>query len=380
MTKITRSDFIQHFANKAIDVKDVKQENRDNLWRAGKATVWALRQADVNGDGKISGANEVSKLFDVVDTFDKNGARESISTTRADGSMTNSGKVFSVLNLQISEASPTTQVTPGEVDTPVVDTPTVDTPTIGEVETPTVDVVATPGELFAKGGADSIDSKMGAHLKSLEETGVGLYYGDHSDMNSMNRGEMQAWIDGKATDRAKAPSASELRKSSCIGWAMENVEAAYKAAGKTARWNEIEGIMRRDDMRGTTLAKELQKDGWESVYWNGDTSNTSHNGEHSFSASQVRKGRPYYGVKVDHQVLNYERGDMSGIDKLEDVPFFFGLARGGTHTFVGRDGNVNEFHWSHMPDSDTAIEETPLKDWGWGSGLIMVPPGSWPKG
>lgn len=61
------------------------------------------------------------------------------------------------------------------------------------------------------------------------------------------------------------------------------------------------------------------------------------------------------------------------------MPFFFGLAKGGVHTFAGRDGKVSEFHRSEMPDSKHAIEETPLENWGWNSGMIMVPPGTWPR-
>ena len=71
---------------------------------------------------------------------------------------------------------------------------------------------------------------------------------------------------------------------------------------------------------------------------------------------------------------------MAGIEKLREVPFFFGLAKGGVHTFVGRKGEVNEFHWSEMPNSEHAIQQTPLEKFGWNSGLIMVPPGTWPRG
>ena len=91
-------------------------------------------------------------------------------------------------------------------------------------------------------------------------------------------------------------------------------------------------------------------------------------------------------VAIDHVVENYrptaDQGtalDLSGLEKLSKVPFFFGLAKGGNHTFVGRNARVNEFHWNHMPNSATAIEERPLKDWGWNSGLIMIPPGTWPE-
>jgi len=241
------------------------------------------------------------------------------------------------------------------------------------------------GNKLAAGGAQSIDLRMKQHLEGIEKTGVGVYYGDHSSMKTMTPQERKDW----ATANAKpgtTPSTT-FKESSCISWAMENVGAAYAAAGKTERWSEIKRIVGSQGSKGTDLAKELQKDGWQAVYWNPDAKKPNDgNAEHSFSASQVAKGKPYYGVNIDAQVTNYRptdgggtTQDMSGIDKLSKVPFFFGLAKGGMHTFVGRNGNVNEFHWNHMPDSKTAIEERPLKDWGWNSGVIMVPPGTWPK-
>lgn len=138
---------------------------------------------------------------------------------------------------------------------------------------------------------------------------------------------------------------------------MENVGAAYAAAGKTERWNEIMRTVVAKGSKGIDLAKELKKDGWQSVYWNPDAKNPDDgNPEHSFSAVQVGRGKGYYGVDIDAQVLNYRptagkntRQDMSGIEKLREVPFFFGMAKGGMHTFVGRKGEVNEFHWSEMP-------------------------------
>jgi hypothetical protein len=33
-----------------------------------------------------------------------------------------------------------------------------------------------------------------------------------------------------------------------------------------------------------------------------------------------------------------------------------------------------------MPNSTNAIQQTPLEKWGWNSGVIMVPPGTWPAG
>ncbi len=243
------------------------------------------------------------------------------------------------------------------------------------------------GATLAAAGAQSIELRMKAHNDSIDKTGVGVYFGDHSGWKTMSAEEKAQWIKDNAKPGTTPPPASSIKENSCIGWAMENVGAAYKAAGKADRWAEIQHLVVSKGSKGMDLAKELKKDGWQSVYWNPDTAHPDDgNAEHSFSALQVARGKGYYGVDVDAQVINYRptegqgtRLDTSGLDKLKQVPFFFGLAKGGVHTFVGRQGEVNEFHWSDMPDSHDAIQQTPLQKWGWNSGLIMVPPGTWPK-
>lgn len=237
---------------------------------------------------------------------------------------------------------------------------------------------------LAAGGAQSIAMRMQGHADAIEKTGVGLYFGDHSPWKTMDATARKEWI---ATNAKPGTTPAAPKENSCIGWAMENVGAAYAAAGKSARWREIQATVTANGSKGTDLAKELKKDGWESVYWNPDAKHPDDgNAEHSFSAVQVGRGKGYYGVAVDHTVQNYRptagegtTEDQSGTAKLNKVPFFFGLAKGGMHTFVGREGKVNEFHWAEMPDSQHAIEERPLKDFPWNSGLIMVPPGTWPK-
>lgn len=243
------------------------------------------------------------------------------------------------------------------------------------------------GNKMAAGGAQSIELRMKKHLDSIEKTGIGTYYGDHSSWKSMDAASRQQWIDANVKPGATPPSASSIKEGSCIGWALENVGAAYAAAGKSERWGEIMRIVTSKGSKGMDLAKELKKDGWQSIYWNPDARHPDDNNpEHSFSALQVSRGNGYYGMAIDAQVTNYRptdgqgtKQDLSGIEKLKQVPFFFGLAKGGVHTFVGRQGEVNEFHWAEMPDSQHAIQQTPLEQWGWNSGVIMVPPGTWPK-
>jgi LysM repeat protein len=242
------------------------------------------------------------------------------------------------------------------------------------------------GATLAAAGAQSIELRTRRHLEGIEKTGVGTYFGDHSAWKTMDAASRKQWLAQNVKPGATPPPAASIKESSCIGWVFENVGAAYAAAGKSERWNEIMRIVTSKGSRGTDLAKELKADGWQAIYWNPDAKNPNDgNAEHSYSALQVARGKGYYGVEVDAQVVNYRptdgkgtKQDLSGIEKLKQVPFFFGLAKGGMHTFVGRQGEVNEFHWAEMPNSTRAIEQVPLQQWGWNSGLIMVPPGTWP--
>jgi murein DD-endopeptidase MepM/ murein hydrolase activator NlpD len=256
---------------------------------------------------------------------------------------------------------------------------------------PAAQVGTTPstqsfGARLAAGGAQSIELRMKQHSDAIAKTGIGTYFGDHSSWKTMSPEAKAQWIKDNAKPGVTPPSAGSIKENSCIGWAMENVGAAYAAAGKSERWAQIMKTVVANGSKGTDLAKELKKDGWQSIYWNPDAKNPDDNNpEHSFSATQAARGKGYYGIDVDAQVLNYRptdgkgtKQDMSGIEKLREVPFFFGLAKGGVHTFVGRKGEVNEFHWAEMPNSTRAIEQTPLEKFGWNSGLIMVPPGTWP--
>lgn len=242
------------------------------------------------------------------------------------------------------------------------------------------------GARLAAGGIQSLDRAMKAHAESLERTGVGVYYGDKSSFAELSPEGRAEWLSQNVKPGQTAPA--KLKESSCIAWAFEHVGAAYAAAGKADRWKTIYSTVTRNGSKGTDLAKELQKDGWQAVYWNPDTKKPSDgDNEHSFSATQVTRGNGYYGVKVDASVTNYRptdggptTQDMSGIEKLKEVPFWFGLARGGKHTFVGRGNTVNEFHWREQPSSTKPFSEKPMEGYAWNSGLIMVPPGSWPTG
>jgi hypothetical protein len=265
----------------------------------------------------------------------------------------------------------------------------------------------TPGERMARGGRRHLLQRTRAHREALKTTGIGLYYGDKSQFSDLFPKEVTAGSQTKgmnAAERAQWVEAHKIpgtnpampKETSCIGWAMENVGAAYKTAGMEVRWAEIEKTMQSHGMRGTVLAIELQKDGWKALYFNRDT-HPRHDdkdaGEQNESLRKVLGENAYYGIRVDGMIVDYEKGPSPELEKLRQAPFFYGVGDGGSHTFVGRDGLVSEVHWKAMPDEQQppsgrplatpqVITETRLEDcrsYELRAGAIMVPPDTWPK-
>ncbi|TNE48961.1 MAG: hypothetical protein EP343_13850 [Deltaproteobacteria bacterium] len=106
MSRISRSEFVQRYQNTAIALSDGR-DVQDKLWAAG-TSQWAVSQSDLNGDKKISGARELSALFDIVDRYDTNGSYDSIDTTYRSGAPTRSGNIVSVLDLMVGRNVPVT--------------------------------------------------------------------------------------------------------------------------------------------------------------------------------------------------------------------------------------------------------------------------------
>jgi hypothetical protein len=232
------------------------------------------------------------------------------------------------------------------------------------------------GPALASAGLASIIAKTRAHREAISETGLGRYYGSRSTFAGLTASQQRASVQARAKPGmpARVP-----QRSDCIGWAMENLEAAYRAVGRSSRWNAISAEVIRKQGRGDVLARELQKDGWVSVYWNpNERRPLNGNAEHSFTARQVREGRPYYGIQVEDRLVDYALR-ASELEPLKRAPFFFGLAEGGKHTFVGHGGKVSELHWAAGPEDPLAIEERTLERFPWGSGLLLVPPGTWSR-
>lgn len=300
---------------------------------------------------------------------------------------------------------------------------------------------------LAQAGRTSIVSTTRDHFAALKNTGVGLFYGwksSYSPARPMKNGaqpvlwtdaqrfihiknklkpsfkktfsdeaQLDNWVANAVGVQESKPRSGSIQMTSCILWVIRHLEAAYKASGKEARWKQIRETLLKAQDRGIVLMDELQKDGWEAVYWNPDTRNPDMKGEkilwHTQSAKQAKSVKGYYPtwyssknppkaneyIKVDHMMVNYRLTTADGnitntkaTEALKRVPFWVGIANFGEHSFVGYYDNISESHSPFMPEKSANVELSKFLPWGkaWSenyggdvylSGIIMVPPGTW---
>jgi hypothetical protein len=278
---------------------------------------------------------------------------------------------------------------------------------------------------------------------AIAKDGVGLRYGAKSAFGKLSRPERYKYVQNIV--RRKNPGEvmnadyingllDRMRGTSCIGYTMESLAAGYAAAGKSERWNEIAGIVRAKGTIGTVLVAELQKDGWEAVYWNADTKtyrgptegpkDKQRRDDHQFFMTKFlnrdgsfRPGvdasgaplprRDYYGTYPQHAMLNFYAGppnsipklDQTVLAKLKNVPYWVGVAASGYHCIQGEGNELRDSHMARDPDDLTNVERRPFEEMthAWNtaarktrktpegdpvfseelSGVLVVPPGTW---
>ena len=77
VSRLTSAEFTQSLRDKKLDVADPDP----------RLAGLDLKKADLNHDGKISGAAEAAALFREVDRFDDNGDASSVSLTSKGGAL-----------------------------------------------------------------------------------------------------------------------------------------------------------------------------------------------------------------------------------------------------------------------------------------------------
>ena len=279
------------------------------------------------------------------------------------------------------------------------------------------------------GAMTETEDEYEEHHQRLNEGGIGKYIGAHGNFASRwsrwTRRQKSRWIQrnwrGEAEDR---PSPEDIDITHCIDWAMQCLEAGFDEAGMSETWEDIarRSLSRinrfrrnpnigrdraRDEARASFIARELRNLGWTAIYFNPNTSNpvigdpnyTTH--EEVSRAGQVPPPEKFgnnnyaermFSVDIDFSVVNYSVDNPSPtsqqlLQTLKDVPFAFGFAHSGYHTFVMTNGLVTEAHWRSRPNQvegegvGPTLERSTFEEFteDWRSGVIMVPPGQWPK-
>lgn len=101
-TRLTRAEFTQSLQDKKVDVADAARDP--------KLAGVDVAKADLDHDGKVSGAAEAGALFREVDRYDSNGDASSIALTDASGAATRAAVVAAALQakavFEVSEGRP----------------------------------------------------------------------------------------------------------------------------------------------------------------------------------------------------------------------------------------------------------------------------------
>lgn len=252
-------------------------------------------------------------------------------------------------------------------------------PELDTVARAPMDELQPRGTAAERAGRASVRGATQAHREAIERDGVGIFYGTKSSLQTRDPKARAAIELSFAREHARPSVSAEavagrLTPMSCIGWAMKHVRAVYRATGQDQRWKEIARTMAKEDQRGTTLARELVKDGWKVVLFTPD----GQGGGDPHAARALRTGR-YHGIRVDDRLIGLALQDPEapGSRALREAGFFFGLVDSGSHTFVGSDGAVSQFHWRAEATDPRAMSEPWARSFLKGSGILVLPPGAW---
>ena len=203
------------------------------------------------------------------------------------------------------------------------------------------------------------------HQAAITKTGIGKYQGN------------------------QLPGAAPIgvSKQDCTTYVLSVLEQAFTAKGRKADWEAVFKEAQRTSgarFRGTELMKALEKKaGWKGIFWAPDPRHPEDTrAEHPTAYKAVREKGSYYGVTVEKakSVVDYrptsptKRETTSGADQLRRIPLGVIAARGGTHMTLILNGHVYEVHWDRPATDPDVIQETPLEQWEWQSGAMVVPP------
>ncbi|MEM6732913.1 MAG: hypothetical protein AAF658_15260, partial [Myxococcota bacterium] len=224
---------------------------------------------------------------------------------------------------------------------------------------------------------DYVREVAAQHRRLVSERGYGTHFGCESRFGSLPGTEKIARLEEMTLTDAQRVEMP--RRTSCIAYAMECVRSYYEARGELERYLEIEKAVVADGSRGTTLAQQLQADGFEVIYYNSELPPPGGVEVHDWSfADAIRDGRPYLDgardrddgstrtLYPDHVIWGFGGNEPEGSSTtsadLDRVPFLVWVREAGSHCGVGRGGEgegavSSEVHWTLEPDDPKVIDD-----------------------
>lgn len=174
---------------------------------------------------------------------------------------------------------------------------------------------------------------------------------------------------------------------------------------KIGRANVSEKIIKTPLPMGKMLALFLVNEmGWKAHYWNPDVKNKRKgDSEHASSYKDMALAKnSYYDIPISGLIVDYNKQEKSTktvwlpsaatfpgtpvpipmpitvssdnlgiIETLSKVKFAYGMARGGTHTFLFSYGEVFEVHYEE--EGAKLYGKKAFKDYNWFSGCLLTP-------
>jgi len=246
--------------------------------------------------------------------------------------------------------------------------------------------------LLAENCKISTELLMMDHSDMIHQRGIGTQYGSEYKPTSAN--EQTAFTDAKST--------YNLKIGSCIDYVLSACEMGHTKSLLHKDWDFIKSHIVKG--RGMSLGEGLEKAGWTGIYFNPDVKNPRDKNydRHNYTYNPVAiKWRRYqassdrlYKFSIKELVINYaptttyEDGTIESnvtpketiqLDKLKRVPFGVVNVNGGMHTALFSNGYIYEIHWDKSYKDLLLYEKTLLEEWGWLSGAIQIPQGTWPS-
>lgn len=240
---------------------------------------------------------------------------------------------------------------------------------------------------------DCMERDYNYHLNFYKKNGFSPFYGSNSSFSRLSMEGRRSFL----RKIGKNPAfADQMKKTSCVGFAIDCLKAGMDATGQSAVYARINRYMGQNDYDGSALLNALRALGWKVYYWNPDPSQNSKWdasekakrpvndgiwGYHAYRYATATKQNKYYKNTIDDASTMVGFGTRTPM-VLKSAPLFFGIAHAGYHVFPGYRGYVIESHSTRDIRDYYSIEAAdfnPMLSGGaprgsYYSGLVAIPP------